>query len=310
MRPGLKRESKTGTREWSEYSFNCCLGCANDCVYCYAAEREARYKRCRRDQWHMEVVNPGKVYLARRIIKGRREAEGRGARGEERNGKEKLFAVAPIAPRPSLFGPHEGVTMFPTGHDITPGNLDACWPVLEALLLCGNRVLLVSKPNLDVITDLLALMMSDKSPVKTILDRLEFRFSIGGLDEATCQFWEPGASCFHDRRECIGMVKFAGFKVSVSAEPLLEPWRAISIVGCCLGWGADHVWIGKLNQLRRRTAHANIGGHPTLLKLEAWQDDEHVLQVVESLKDYAAAGKVRYKDSYREVIERSKEERS
>ena len=50
---------KTGTREWSEHSFNCCKGCANSCLYCYA--RDSRFNTKRGLDWAKEELTFPKV---------------------------------------------------------------------------------------------------------------------------------------------------------------------------------------------------------------------------------------------------------
>jgi DNA repair photolyase len=48
----------TGTREWSEYSFNIGLGCSNNCLYCYARQNALRYKKINSpDEWQNEIVS-------------------------------------------------------------------------------------------------------------------------------------------------------------------------------------------------------------------------------------------------------------
>jgi len=50
---------KTGTREWSNHSFNCCKGCANSCIYCYA--RDSRFNTKRGLDWAKEELTFPKV---------------------------------------------------------------------------------------------------------------------------------------------------------------------------------------------------------------------------------------------------------
>jgi DNA repair photolyase len=105
-------KGKTGTREWSDVSVNCCLGCSNACVYCYAREGpQARYQQHGGAKWAIE--RPMAAELVRH--------------GEKFNKR------------------YGGVVMFPTAHDITPGTRQACLAALHQLILAGNRVLVVSK---------------------------------------------------------------------------------------------------------------------------------------------------------------------
>ena len=48
---------QTGTREWSDHSENCILGCSNDCRYCYAKANAIRFGREAADTWKVEHPN-------------------------------------------------------------------------------------------------------------------------------------------------------------------------------------------------------------------------------------------------------------
>lgn len=50
---------ETGTREWSEHSFNCVAGCAHACLYCYA--RGLRFNPKRGADWQREELVYPKV---------------------------------------------------------------------------------------------------------------------------------------------------------------------------------------------------------------------------------------------------------
>lgn len=107
----------TGTAEWADVNENICLGCANNCLYCYAAYSANRFKRRPRAEWHME----------------------------------ELTKRAEMSSYPS----RNGVIMFPSSHDITPFNVVACVRVLRMMLSSGNQVLIVTKPRLMVMLRLI-----------------------------------------------------------------------------------------------------------------------------------------------------------
>ena len=109
--PGKTRIS--GTKEWSNHSVNCCLGCSHDCRYCYARAMAVRFGRTTLADWRLERIKPD----------------------AERMGRRR----------------YSGTVMFPTTHDITPANLHVTARVLGNLLEFGNRVLIVSKPHLECI---------------------------------------------------------------------------------------------------------------------------------------------------------------
>lgn len=101
--------SGTGTKEWSETSENICLGCANNCLYCYAAANAHRFKTRDRADWS----------------------------------REELTKKADRTSYPAK----DGVIMFPSSHDITPYNVDAYIRVAKLILEKGNKLLIVTKPD-------------------------------------------------------------------------------------------------------------------------------------------------------------------
>ena len=118
----------TGTKEWSEYSFNIGQGCSNNCLYCYARANALRYKKISsRDEWQNEIVNEKAVSRA----------------GIKRN----------------------GIIMFPTTHDITPTYLEPSIIALKKMLSAGNHVLIVSKPRFDCIKQVCAELESFKEQI-------------------------------------------------------------------------------------------------------------------------------------------------
>jgi len=186
----------------------------------------------------------------------------------------------------------DGQVMVPSTHDITPGNIDATETVLLKLLEAGNNVLVVSKPRLECIRRLC-------TSLRPYRDQINFRFSVGFVDEQTRCFWEPNAATYEERLDCLRMVCRLGFETSVSAEPLLEPWRAKAIVDGLRSCITHSFWVGKLNGLRTRTKWLYPNGHPKIDRLERWQTDEKVREVYETLKDDPL---VRWKESYKKVI--------
>ena len=262
---------RTGTREWSEHSVNCCLGCSHGCLYCYA-----RYAALH-PRWGKPQIGSGADW-----------------------GIERPF---PQAARPPRRSPYPGVVMFPTTHDITPGNLDACQNTLARLLEAGNQVLVVSKARRDGLGPLLPLLAGHKGQV-------EVRISIGALDERLRAFWEPGAPPFAERVAILKQFHAAGVPTSVSCEPLLDPPAARQLVEWVQPYVSGTIWIGMANKLRFRTAwmfDPDLMTGESLLqdlrreieRLEAWQTPEKVRQVYESVKDNP---KIRWKDSYRVAL--------
>ena len=112
------KRTGTGTKEWSDFSYNICTGCVHGCLYCYAHNMAARFKPNLRtnEQWRQQQIS----------VKGRQLGAEVGKKG---------------------------VVMFPTTHDITPEFLEQSLTTIRNLLR-NNSVLIVSKPHLSVIKTL------------------------------------------------------------------------------------------------------------------------------------------------------------
>jgi DNA repair photolyase len=108
-----RTKRKIGTREWSDRSVNCCLGCRHGCLYCYARLGATRF--------------------------------GRIERGEDWTNERPDADAANFQHRK-----HRGVVMFPTTHDLTRGTAAVCLTMLVNLLDADNRVLVVSKAGAHV----------------------------------------------------------------------------------------------------------------------------------------------------------------
>lgn len=185
--------------------------------------------------------------------------------------------------------------MYPTAHDIVPANLDASIRVLKLVLDSGNNVLIVSKPHLDCITRL----VDDLAGWK---DRIMFRFSIGSVSEAVCKLWEPGAPAPVERLAALQVAWVAGYRTSISAEPLLGGLEmAQAILAAVRPYISDTVWIGKMNKISQRVDQSLPGIAEAVRAIEAAQTDENILGLYHTLKDDPV---VRWKDSITSTIQR------
>lgn len=196
--------------------------------------------------------------------------------------------------RATLHYTRSGVTMCPTQHDITPANLDASIEILTRLATKKNRLLIVSKPRKECIQAL-------TDALKDFKDRVEFRFSIGCLDEGLRKVWEPGASTIDERLVCVGIARRAGFEVSVSCEPLLESWRVERLIVELKACGCGEIWIGCMNKLRARVGWAegdDVVAHAAT-QVALWQRPQKMREVFEAVRCVPG---IRFKDSYRKIL--------
>jgi len=131
--------------------------------------------------------------------------------------------------------------MTPTSHDVTPGNIDAAIIIFTKLLKAGNNILIVNKPTLFCVKRMVKELAEWK-------DQILFRFSIGSSDDEILKFWEPYAPNFAHRVKCLKHAFDAGYKVSVSGEPILDN-NTIDMVEKVRPYVNDAIWIGPPNNL-------------------------------------------------------------
>ncbi len=255
-------KKKTGTKEWAETNVNIQLGCEHGCRYCYARYNAVkRHKWCTAEQWLDPVIVPPKV--TRSFLK------------------------------------RSGVVMYPSTHDVTMLNRSESICVLGNLLDAGNRVLLVSKPNMDCIDDICRTFQEYRK-------QLSFRFTIGSMDPRVLSFWEPAAPCFGERLQCLICAYSQRYHTSVSCEPFLDcdVNQITGLYAMCKPYITDSFWIGKLRHFDKRVDMSDVTPEQDerfVKPLKAAQADEFVLELCQKLRNEQL---VRWKDSIREIIEK------
>ena len=250
-----KLRDGTGTREWAEVTEAICLGCSNNCRYCFAAANAKRFKTKPRNEWHIE----------------------------------ELTKRADMTSYPAK----HGIVMFPSSHDITPFNLDACIKVLTLILDKGNQVLIVTKPSLKCMPRLL-------NDLKAYRDQILFRFTIGSMNDEVSKFWEPGAPLPKERVRCLADAKAAGFLTSVSMEPMLDGvLDALAVLDAVKPFVTETIWIGKMNKPRLRVDMSDPTVEAAVSVIERKQSDPEIWGMVCHL---SCEPKVRWKDSIKSVI--------
>jgi len=189
----------------------------------------------------------------------------------------------------------KGTVMFPSSHDIHPEHLPETLIFLEKIVKAGNKVLIVSKPHLECIKAICEKFADYKNQIL-------FRFTIGSHDSSILKFWEPGASDFNERVECLKYSFEKGFKTSVSCEPMLDN-EIEKLIDKILPYVTDAIWIGKANNLIAR------------LKLNGFSDDEETMQKAQQLinalsesrikaiyEKYKDDEKIKWKESIKEIL--------
>lgn len=242
-----------GTKEWAPYNFNFMSGCSNDCVYCYAKDMSIRFKRKTAESWSDEQS----VSLS---------------------GKS--------------FGKKDGVIMIPSSHDITPRNLEIALSIMEKLISNGNELLLVTKPHLSCVQQIVDKFSANK-------DKIKFRFTIGSADPDVLKLWEPGAPNFEERLQSLQYASKAGYSTSISCEPLLDD-RFDVLYAKVSPWVNGSIWVGKMNMAAKRV-RTNTGGtfpQDKVSELLATQTDQ---KIIDLFNRYKANPMIEWKESIKKV---------
>jgi len=185
---------------------------------------------------------------------------------------------------------YKGGVMFPTAHDLRIEDRDWWMPFLQGLLEKGNDVLIVSKPHLVSINLICSSFYKYKS-------QIEFRFTIGTLDEQVRKFWEPNAPTMEERVDALNCAYTYGFKTSISMEPLLTkyPDQVINEIQHLV---TETIWIGCMNHMSEKNFTCDtIDWYERIKEINSY---DNIKRIYEQLKDNP---KIRWKDSVRDLLE-------
>ena len=192
------------------------------------------------------------------------------------------------------FRKKKGNIMFPTTHDITPQNLEHAMGFLENMLIPGNDVLIVTKPHIECI--------------KAICDRFRqysqlilFRFTIGSADTNTLNFWEPNAPHFDERLESLMYAYNAGFKTSISSEPMLDDMPD-SLIDKVMPYVTDAIWLGKGNKMISRLKFNGYGDPETIQKARQLIDSQSDSYIMDLYSRYKENPHIKWKESIKKVV--------
>ena len=243
----MGKKKSINTWQWATKTVNCCTGCSHDCLYCYAKSMAIRFKQVTADQWPLERIRMHDV-----------------------NKKHKKY---------------DGRVMFPSSHDITPTNLDACMIVLDKLLAAGNDVLIVSKPHLDCIRKMCGAFNLYREIDSYGRYRMVFRFTIGAVDDQILKFWEPNAPAYEERKAALKYAFEAGFQTSVSAEPMLDAKNIDLLVSDLMPYITDSLWIGEMNYIGRFSKNANSQIQNEVNRIKAGQTPRVIQEIYDRYKD-------------------------
>jgi DNA repair photolyase len=185
----------------------------------------------------------------------------------------------------------DGLIMFPSSHDITPTNFQACHTVLDKLLKAGNEVLIVSKPHFECIIKICRYFTEYK-------DKILFRFTITATDDEKLSFWEPGAPQYHERKQSLKIAWHLGFRTSVSVEPMLDPGCIDDLIAELDPLVTDTIWIGLMQHFQFIRIE-DKAVEEAIEKIKDGQTVEKIRPIYEKHKDNP---KIRWKDSIKKLL--------
>jgi len=182
---------------------------------------------------------------------------------------------------------YNGVVMFPTAHDIHEGNLERCLWTLKGLLDLGNRVLMVTKADNDP-----KVLLPLKNLLYPYIEQVEFRVTIGAMNDELLKFWEPNAPSLQSRVRCICFMRSFGFKCSLSVEPMLSyPYIADALCA-----DVSEIWIGLMNRIKGRVKDCD---NEFVRKQVEFQKRENIQAIYDELMNNP---KIRWKDSVKKLL--------
>ena len=254
----------SGTKEWAKKNINCVSGCSHNCRYCYARANAVRFKRKTVENWPDEEIREHDV--RKRIAK---------VKGTPDGGMD---------------------IMFPTTHDITPNNLDACLTVLGHILESGNSVLITSKPHYICIQEVCNKFIEHNQQGT---NQIMFRFSIGAKDNEILEYWDRNSPNFEERFNALAFAYGAGFRTSISCEPLLDAPHVTDLFYGVKRYVTNSIWIGKMNKVETRVAIETPQDMQMVNRIMEGQTDEKIKEIYAALKDEPL---VRWKESYKMVL--------
>jgi DNA repair photolyase len=182
--------------------------------------------------------------------------------------------------------------MFPSSHDITHGNFNACFTVLEKLLEIGNEVLIVSKPRFDCIRSICDSFANYRN-------KILFRFTITAMDNGLLKFWEPGAPNYEERRESLIYTAGAGYETSVSIEPMLDSENVVNLVHDLNPYVSNSIWIGKMNHIKKNLQIDSAEFEEAVRRIEDGQTNDRIKSIFDALKNHP---KMRWKGGIKTIV--------
>jgi len=187
---------------------------------------------------------------------------------------------------------NHGAVRFSTTHDITPEFLDRSFAVVRNLLAGENRVIVCSKPRLDCIRRLCREFADNHAG-------LEFRFTIGAMDDDILRFREPGAPSFKERFDRLKLDFRSGFDNSVNVEPMLDVANVSMLYRKLVSYVNVFINFGIMKNIRLNTKSRTQEEEAEFRRIAENQADDRIRAIYADLGDEPL---VRWSPEIREIL--------
>ena len=119
------------------------------------------------------------------------------------------------------------------------------------------------------------------------------------MDDAILRYWDRHAPTFEHRLDSLKYAFRKGFRTSVSIEPMLDSDHVVALFRRLKPFVTNSIWIGKMNEVRRRVQIVTPEDEQMVQRIEAGQTDERIRAIYAALKHEPL---VRWKESFKEVL--------
>ena len=263
----------SGTKEWSDYSHNFARGCEHDCSYCYAKRIAIRFNRCVPDSFFDNMEK----WLGNRddpFVKSYIDLM--------QDWFNKWSRMTLIGSSVRRVTKRAGRGMCPTSHDLVPRFVDQSVKVISDHLAKGNKLLVTTKPHLDVVK---ALDAACKPYNKQGTNTMQYRFTITTDNDEKLADWERGAPKFKERFDSLVQAHADGFETSISMEPCLDA-DPRELIDKLRPHVTGSIWLGVLNY----SGNWPWNSESTVIKWWSWFKDDP---------------KIKFKDSVMNVVNKT-----
>lgn len=257
----MQRTRTKGTKEWAIENFNISDGCYNDCKYCYAKAMSHRFGRIPRNIW--------KIMRNRSYKKIQQQLKNL---TKKPNTDPQLYDI-----------------MFPSSHDLFEENLELACYALDELLRLGKTILVVTKPRLAVVAEILYQFQKYRTAIG-------FRFTITTGDDEVRRYWETDGPSVRERMLCLFLAHSAGFHTSVSIEPFLEDYTLIRLIKTVHKYVNQDIWVGPMNFNHVPKEHIEE------LRQDLYYTPENLRRLKKEI-DSLGFDNIRYKDHFLNKLE-------